>query len=302
MNKLTPLAGRAVSPGEAIQPASGRPGRDHPDRPGLGALRRRIALIERSLPPDMQNGRQAAAVIDWGIAAIDNHLPGRGLLLGAVHEFAGFGLDLEEAALAAAVSARLLGRAQGTRQGEALWVARERDLYVRALPGSGCDPSRLLHLKTRRNDDTLWALEEALRCRSLAAIVGEVGPLDLTQSRRLQLAAEKSGVPALIIRRSVSRNAHNWAAQPIAAQTRWRIHPAPSQGTETLRQSLPGFARWRIDLWRCRGGRPGSWLIEEQEHGWREATLPLPLSAVLADRPLVAPAPARGGQRERKAG
>ena len=278
MNRLTPLA--------PPLPSADRPG---PDRPGLGALRRRIALLERSLPPELQ---RAASVIDWGIAAIDEHLPGGGLGLGSLHEFAGAGLDLEEASLAAAVSARLLGRAQTARAGEALWIARQRDLYARALPGSGCDPARLLHLKTRRNDDTLWALEEALRCKSLAAVIGEVGALDLTQSRRLQLAAEKSGVPALIIRRGQNRDARNWAAQPIAAYTRWRIHPAPSIGIETSQQPLPGLARWRVELWRCRGGRPGSWLIEEQEHGWREATLPLPLSAALADRPLVAAASA----------
>lgn len=286
MNKLTPVRPLPDNPAD-------------PHRPGLNALRRRIALIERSLPPEM---RQGALSMDWGIAAIDRHLPGGGLLLGSVHEFAGAGLDLEEASLAAGVSARLLGRAQAARGGEALWVARQRDLYARALPGSGCDPARLLHLRTRRNEDTLWALEEALRCRGLVAVIGEVGPLDLTQSRRLQLAAEKSGVPALIIRRGTGRDARNWATQPIAAQTRWRIHPAPSIGIETAQQPLPGFARWKIELWRCRGGRPGNWLIEEQEHGWREATLPLPLAAALADRPLVAPAPARDEQRQGSGG
>lgn len=246
--------------------------------------------MERSLPPEMQGKMQQASAITWGIAAIDRHLPGSGLMLGAVHEFAGAGLDLEEASLAAAVSARLLGRAQGARPGEALWIARQRDLYTRALPGSGCDPSRLLHLKTRRNDDTLWALEEALRCQSLLAVIGEVGPLDLTQSRRLQLAAEKSGVPAFIIRRGHNRDARNWAAQPIAAQTRWRIHPAPSLGIDLPagRQPLPGKARWQVELWRCRGGNPATWLLEEHHHGWREATLPLPLAAAMADRPLAA--------------
>jgi len=262
--------------------------------PGLIALRRRIALLERAGPSPVEAG--AASILTWGVAAIDRHLPGGGLSRGALHEFAGVGLDLEEASLAAAATARLLGRAQRARPGPALWVARQRDLYVRALPMSFCDPAQLLHLVTRRNDDTLWALEEALRCTHLLAVIGEVGKLDLTQSRRLQLAAEKSGVPVLLIRRGGrAGDARHWTAQPIAAQTRWRIHPAPSI---THRQDLPGPTRWRIELTRCRGGTPGTWLVEETDHGWREATLPLPLSPALAERPLVAPPDARGAKRK----
>jgi protein ImuA len=262
-------------------------------RPGLGALKRRIALLERAA--SLRAEEADAPILTWGIAAIDQHLPGGGLGQGALHELAGAGADLEEASLAAAVTARLLGRAQRARSGHALWIARQRDLYARALPASHCDPARLLHLRTRRNEDTLWAIEEALRCRGLVSVIGEVGALDLTQSRRLQLAAEKSGVPAFIIRRGRSAaQARSWAAQPIAAHTRWRIHPAPSIGIDTHQQILPGAARWQIELWRCRGGRPGSWLVEETEHGWREAALPLPLAAALADRPMVA-APAAPG-------
>lgn len=228
----------------------------------------------------------------WGIPAIDRHLPGSGLALGALHEFAGAGLDREEASLAAGIIARLLGQARQNRPGHFLWISRQRDLYARALPATGCDPAHLLHLAIRRNADALWAMEEALRCSSLRAVIGEVAALDLTQSRRLQLAAEKSGVPAFIIRRGTAQagRAGDWMSQPIAAMTRWRIHAAPSLGLNLPagRQPLPGKARWQVELWRCRGGNPATWLLEEHHHGWREATLPLPLAAAMADRPLAA--------------
>jgi protein ImuA len=42
-------------------------------------------------------------------------------------------------------------------------------------------------------------MEEGLRHSALAAVVGEVIRLPLTASRRLQLAAEQSGVTALVI-------------------------------------------------------------------------------------------------------
>lgn len=264
-----------------------------PDRPGLASLRRQIGLLERGV------SHPGMTVIRWGIPGIDQHLPAGGLEPGALHEFAG--ADLEEAGLAAGIVLRLAGRAQKVRPGHVLWVARQRDLYARALPRDGCDPTRLVHLLTRRNEDTLWALEEALRVPGLGLLIGEVGPLDLTQSRRLQLAAEKSGVPAFIIRRGRNAaQARRWLAQPITAQTRWRIQPAPSVAEQPglPGSRLPGPMRWQIELMRCRNGQPGTWLLEETDHGWREATLSLPVPAALADRPLVAPSDAG---RKRKA-
>jgi protein ImuA len=263
---------------------------------GLAALRRQIALLEK-LPQVGMGDPAASHALAWGLGAIDRHLPGGGLVLGALHEFAGAGADLEEASLAAAAVARLIGRrhrhgrAGHDLNGSVLWVARQRDLYARALPQAGLDPDRLLHISVRRNADALWALEEALRCRSLSAVVGEIASLDLTQSRRLQLAAEKSGVPAFLIRRGGrTGELRNLASQPIAALTRWRIDPAPSFGVAAPPHPvLPGPACWRVELWRCRGGRPATWLIEEHEDGWREATFPQPVPAPLGDRLLASP-------------
>lgn len=266
---------------------------------GLPALRRQIARLEKA--PQFGDGTQAPDSLNWGIAALDAHLPGGGLAAGALHEFAGHGPDLEEASLAAASAAHLIGRRQRMHgSGSFLWIARQRDLYARALPAQGLDPDRLLHLRVKRNEDALWAMEEALRCTGLGAVVAELSALDLTQSRRLQLAAEKSGIPALVIRRGGRADQLRlMAAQPIAAVTRWRIGPAPSVGVAAFpHPALPGPARWQIELWRCRGGRPGSWLVEEHDDGWREAAFPQPVAAALADRPLVAPAPSAAGRTE----
>jgi protein ImuA len=258
---------------------------------GLAALRRQIALLEK-LPQAGMGDPARPRALSWGLGAIDLHLPGGGLALGALHEFAGEGADLEEASLAAAALARLIGRRlRHDLNGSVLWIGRQRDLYARALPQAGLDPDRLLHLEVRRNADALWALEEALRCRSLSAVVGEVAALDLTQSRRLQLATEKSGVPALIIRRGGrAAELRALAHQPSAALTRWRIGPAPSVGVAAPPHPiLPGPPCWRVELWRCRGGRPATWLIEEHEDGWREAAFPQPVPAPLADRLLAPP-------------
>jgi protein ImuA len=86
-------------------------------------------------------------------------------------------------------------------KGPVLWCLSRRDLFAPALAGAGLHPDRVIYAETRREAEILAAVEEGLRERGLAGVVGEVARLRLTASRRLQLAAEESGVPALIVRR-----------------------------------------------------------------------------------------------------
>ena len=74
-----------------------------------------------------------------------------------------------------------------------------------------------------------WRKGCAPDARRLAAVVGEIGRLPMVAGRRLQLAAERSGVTALLLRRW--RNGAEAAAErdrPSAAVTRWRIASLPS--------------------------------------------------------------------------
>jgi len=56
--------------------------------------------------------------------------------------------------------------------------------------------------------------------------VGEVIRLPLTSSRRLQLAAERSGATAFVIRRWRNAAQRDLANEPSSAVTRWRISHA----------------------------------------------------------------------------
>jgi protein ImuA len=86
-----------------------------------------------------------------------------------------------------------------------------------------------------------------------------VARLGLSASRRLQLAAEEAGVPALILRRWYNDAERTSAAEPTAAVTRWRVSPAPSR---LLPVPGVGRERWLVELIRCKGGEPRSWLLE----------------------------------------
>ena len=130
------------------------------------------------------------------------------------------------------------------------------------LAAVGLHPDRVIYAETHREAEVLAAAEEGLRHKGLAGVVAEVARLGLTASRRLQLAAEESGVPALILRRW--RNACERAsdAEATAAVTRWQVSAAPSRPLP-----VPGIGRerWLVELIRCKGAEPRSWLLESPD-------------------------------------
>jgi protein ImuA len=144
------------------------------------------------------------------------------------------------------------------------------------LAAVGLTPDRVVHVEAGKPGTVLLVMEECLRHRGLAGVVGEFGGrLTLTASRRLQLAAERSGITAILLRRG--RRCDDPAfAEPTAAATRWHVAaqpPPPAPETPGL-----GQPRWRLDLIRCRGGMPHSWIVEAFD-----ATGRLALAADLAD-------------------
>jgi len=249
----------------------------------LSKLRERIRRIER--PTAAVHG-----VLPFGIAAMDRTLPGGGLARGALHEILGADGDEEDGALAAVFAAYIVGRLTDTAGGMVLWCLPHPDLYGLGLAAHGLEPGRVVLVQARRDAEILWAMEEGLRAPGVTAVIGEVGTLPAVASRRLQLAAEHSGITAFLLRRwRTGEQAARERVLPNAALTRWRIAALPSRPI----RGEPGVGRlrWRIELLRCRGGEPASWEMEVPH-----ATDHVSLSAALADRP-IAPAAAKGLRR-----
>jgi error-prone DNA polymerase len=89
----------------------------------------------------------------------------------------------------------------------------------------------VIYAETRGHSEILPAMEEGLRQRGLAGVVGEVARLGLTPSRRLQLAAEETGVPGFVIRRWRNAVERASGAEPSAA---WRRAGVPVAALERL--------------------------------------------------------------------
>lgn len=138
--------------------------------------------------------------------------------------------------------------------GSCLWISAARTLFPPALKLFGVSPDRIVFIDLKKEKDVLWAIEEALKCEGLAAVIGEVSAINLTQSRRLQLTVEKSKVTGLIIRNDI----HKLATSACVA--RWKIKPLISE----LEDGMPGvgFPRWKVELLKVKNGIPGSWDIE----------------------------------------
>lgn len=142
-------------------------------------------------------------------------------------------------------------------------------LHAEGLMELGIDPGRLLIVEVRSDPDLLRVALDAARCPALAATVleswGNLPLYDLTASRRLVLAAERSRVPVIMLRGEAKPRAS-------AAYSRWQISSAPST---PLAANAPGTSSLQIELLRKRGGPAGMcWQLEwNDEYGYQSAKI-----------------------------
>lgn len=233
----------------------------------LSVLRARIRALE--------SGAAEQAVQPLGPSALDRRLPGGGLALGVLHQVEG-GRNEWDDGPAAGFCLALLAPLLKSRQGPVVWVTRRDDLSARGISSLGLDPSRFLIVRADNDQDALWALEEAVKCPSVLAVVGEVSDLEPTAGRRLQLAAESRGVTAFLLRRRFGPPRR--AEPPSAAHTRWCVTAAPS--SKGPLPELPGGTRWLVELKRCRGAAPGKFIVE-----WDDASGDFAMASALLDGP-----------------
>jgi protein ImuA len=204
-----------------------------------------------------------AVPLALGIPLIDAVLGG-GLSRGALHEIAAT-RETETAAatgFALALAARCNGSAPAGRG--VLWIAEDLSLAENGAPyGPGLDevgsaPERLVTVAAAHGRDVLWAMEEALRCRAVGVVIGELRArgIDQVATRRLSLAAAAGDTLGLILRTAPDD-------APSAAATRWIIGAAPSSpvaGDDRFHGIGP--PRLAARLVRNRRGHLGAWIVE----------------------------------------
>jgi protein ImuA len=189
--------------------------------------------------------------VDLGLGPIINSFPNSSFPTGAVHEF--ISANTEDAAASSGFIAGLLSSLL-TNTGAVLWISSSRKLFPPALKNFGIHPDHFIFIDLQKERDVLWTMDEALKCGALSAVVGEMKEISFTNSRRLQLAVEQSGVTGFVL--------HNKFHSPntTACVSRWKITPMPSEAFD----EMPGicFPKWRVELMRIKNGKPGAWEIQ----------------------------------------
>ena len=261
--------------------------------PRIAELRQKLSAAERATGLACECG----APLDLGIAAIDAILGG-GLGGGALHEIAAVRESeiLAVTGFALGLTARFANRSRRSdmpgriSQGTAvLWIGEDFLLqengapYGPGLEQAGIAPEHLITVAATRTRDVLWAMEEALRCRSAGVVIGETAARGLNQvaMRRLSLAAAAGDTLGLLLCAAGDDS-------PCAVATRWIVGAAPSFAPSSSERCCGiGPPRLALRLTRNRRGRPGAWIVEwnSVEQRFELATHSEPLARAAFDRP-----------------
>jgi protein ImuA len=173
--------------------------------------------------------------------ALDRLLPAGGFRRGALVEWLS-----SDSADGAATLALLSARGVLADGGALVVIDRRRLFYPPAAARLGIALEKMIVVRPASQADQAWALDQALRSRGVAAVLCSLEKPDSHTLRRLQLAAETSGVVGLLLRPRQARHEPSWA------ELRLWVEPL------ARRPSLPGRSRLlRVELLRSRAGPAG---------------------------------------------
>jgi protein ImuA len=261
----------------------------------IPALRARLASMHPSSRP--------RPVFTTGAPGVDA-VVGAGLCRGALHEVAAAGTP--DAPAAAGFVTGLCLRASAMPDAPAglrvVWIrqgvaeAETGKLYPPGLAQAGFSPRGLVQVRLRDAKDLLRAGLEAVACEALSALViepfGNPPLFDLTATRKLALAAEKSAIAVFVFYGSAT-------GRTSAAMTRWQVRSAPSR---PLAANAPGLPAFEVTLLRNRAGREGPTWRLEWNHGYGVFDEAEALPGAVASLPVNGPAAQAGSRQWRRAG
>lgn len=213
----------------------------------LAVLAQQVAILRARWRPT------ADERFSSGLPTLDAAVGG-GFVAGGLHEF----LAHRGGAAAHTVALRI---ATGTaaRLRWILYLDTTNDFFPPAAATLGVPLSRLLVIRTTRALDALWAAEQALRCKTIGAVILPLREIDAQASRRLQLAAEAGGGVGLLIR-SQDRSGHTFAA------TRLKFDPVKPDPVDHFGESIcrRTESRWvQVSVLKVREGKPpGPFILE----------------------------------------
>lgn len=192
-----------------------------------------------------------------GLGQLENAFPNGVFPKSVVHEF--ISENREQLAATSGFVGGVLSHLMGKRE-VCVWISTSRTFFPAAAKAFGVEPDRIVFVCMPREREVLWAIEEALKCKGIAIVIGELQEMDFVQSRRLQLVVEKSRATGLILRNTPRKMG------ATACAARWHITSLPS----AIDDGMPGVGRprWKVTLLKVRSGQTGTWHLGWDENGF----------------------------------
>lgn len=214
----------------------------------ISEKKRAIARQLQSKVNAMQGFTKVASTTLSGFEPFSQAFPGGFFPSAGIHEFISY--ELADAASTNGFITALAGKFI-KNGGICLWVSCNSNVFPVGLNHFGLAPDRIVFVRSKPKD-ALWIIEEALKCEALSVVIGEIRELGFAESRRLQLAIERSGITGFIHRH------RPWRESAVACTTRWQVTPLAS-----LESDLPGIghSRWNVQLNKVKNGRPHLWQV-----------------------------------------
>ena len=206
---------------------------------------------------------QAQALYSTGSESIDAMLPRGGLRRDAITEWVADSESSGAASLSLVAAANLLK--VSVKSGPLVVVCGESGFYPPAAISLGLPVDRIIWVRPKRHSDLVWAIDQALRCESVAAVWAYAGVhLDDRDARRFQLASEVGKTAGLLVRPTASRG------RPSFAEVRFHVkHLATgsqhdpfdsvvsSRGSIREEIAVQSHRALQVTVDRCRGGTSG---------------------------------------------
>jgi protein ImuA len=256
----------------------------------------------------LEEGEASCQRVSSGVEALDRLLPGDGLGRGRLVEWLAEGRGSGAGTLAILAAREACREARG--RGRLLVVVdRQGCFYPPAAAAWGVDVAQMIVLRPTNEHDEQWAVDQALRCRGVGAVLAWPGHIAPRTFRRWQLAARQGGVLGCLVRpatvsqrpgrdekgdRSILCEApsgpfrQNGPVPFFTAKksTSKSLLKSPSWAdVRLLVEARPGGdgRLLRVSILNCRGGRAGSAVdVRIDERGVIHETHPLPVVSALA--------------------
>jgi protein ImuA len=222
----------------------------------LRELRKRVQEIESARCP------RAHAPISTGIAALDRLLPGGGVRAGTLVEL----ISAADGAGAWTLGL-VMARHACNDQRVLVVVDGHARFYPPAASRVGLKLDRLIVVRPTNARDEQATWNQSLRCGAVGAVLGGRERIGMTESRRLQLAAERGAGVGFLVRPRAALRA------PSCAALRLLVTPV---------QSRQSHRRLQVEVVRCRGRECGQVLVLEIDDETGAVRVPARVAAAAA--------------------